>query len=334
MSNEPGIESAIPAHLTVERTRPRRVPDDYAPPYPSYVARSAPAVRQVVMAYLGLQPHGDAPSLGALDTALAAPDGPGHHDRARGDGEIVTAAYWDDPAAFDRWWAAQRDGWLGDAVRDGHGRWAEIVRPTVEGHETLFSSLGRPEGVAVLADGLSGEIAEHAYWGGMRDRIPLSQTDALRGTGAATVEADGGRVRVRPADGLCLIRSGQDWTDTDGDERAMYLDDVEPVLRAGMAFLRDEGATIGCSANRYLTVDGGGRTYGMSWWRSLDALERWAESHPTHVAIFGAAMRYLSTTGPTARLRLYHEVSVLRADEQLFEYVDCRPGTGVGPVGR
>ena len=46
-------------------------------------------------------------------------------------------------------------------------------------YETLFSSLGRPEGVAVLAEELSGDIMEHAYWGGMRDRIPASQTSAL-----------------------------------------------------------------------------------------------------------------------------------------------------------
>ena len=160
------VESAIPPHLTVERTRPRRVPDDYAPPYPSFVARNAPEVSQVVMAYLGLQPRGDPPSLDALDAALAAADGPVHHDRATGDGEIVTAAYWVDPDTFDRWWAAHRDSWLGDGVRDGHGRWAEIIRPRVEEHETLFSSLGRPEGVAVLAEGMSGEVVEHAYWAG------------------------------------------------------------------------------------------------------------------------------------------------------------------------
>ena len=180
-----------------------------------------------------------------------------HHDRATGDGEIVTAAYWVDPDTFDRWWAAHRDSWLGDGVRDGHGRWAEIIRPRVEEHETLFSSLGRPEGVAVLAEGMSGEVVEHAYWGGMRDRIPLSQTDPMLGLGAPAAEEEAGRVRVRPPAGLCLIRSGQDWTDTDGDERRMYLEDVEPVLRAGMEFLHDEGAAVGCFANRYVTVEGG-----------------------------------------------------------------------------
>jgi len=337
-------ESAIPAHLRTERTRHRRIPDDYAPPYPSFVARSSTRVRQVVMAYLGLQFSGELPTgaLDVLDAAFAGDDGPGHHDRARqvhpnGTVDVVSIAYWDDPAAFDRWFAVHRESWLGDGARDGHGRWAEVLRPTVEGHETLFSALGRPEGVAVLADGYSGEIQEHGYWGGMRDRIPLSQTDAMAAAGESVVERDGGRVRVRAGRGICLIRSGQDWTDTDGDERAMYLDDVEPVLRAGMEFLRDEGGAVGCYCNRYLTVLEGGepvdRSFGMSWWRGLDSLERWSESHPTHLAIFGAAMKYLTTMGPAARLRLYHEVSVAGADEQYFEYVDCRDGTGLTGAG-
>lgn len=114
----------------------------------------------------------------------------------------------------------------------------------------------------------------------MRDRIPLSQADAMAPAGEPVVERDGGRVRVRPQHGTCLIRSGQDWTDSDGDERAMYLDDVEPVLRAGMTFLTTEGRPVGCYTNRYLTVIEGGapvdRTFGMSWWRGLDALERWS----------------------------------------------------------
>ena len=326
------VESAIPGHLLVERTRPKRVPDEYRPPYPSFVARSRPAVRRVVMAYFGIRAADPGP---VLDAAFGAADGPGHHERACNDTETVTIAYWDDPDVFDRWFAAHRESWIGDAATaDGVGRWIEVIRPAVEEYETLFSSLGRPEGVAVLADGFSEEIQEHAYWGGARDRIPLSQDDAMAPTGEPVVERDGVRVRVRPGNGLCLIRSGQDWTATDGEEREMYLRDVEPVLTAGMDFLRSDGRGIGCYDNRFLTVlDAAGapteRTFGMSWWRSLDALERWAESHPTHVAIFGAAMKYLSTLGPAARLRLYHEVSVVPADGQHFEYVNCDERTGL-----
>ena len=173
----------------------------------------------------------------------------------------------------------------------GLGTFIEVLSPSVSDYETLFSSLGRPEGVAVLADSMSGEIMEHAYWGGMRDRIPLSQTSEMAPGGTPVLFATARGLRVKPHDNICLIRSGQDWSDTDAAERKMYLDDVEPVLREGMDFLRDDGRSIGCFANRYMTVlDRNGapteKSYGMSWWKSLAALERWAESHPTHVQYF------------------------------------------------
>ena len=44
------MESAIPLHLETQRTRHKRVPDDYQPPYPSFVARYKPGVSRVVMA--------------------------------------------------------------------------------------------------------------------------------------------------------------------------------------------------------------------------------------------------------------------------------------------
>jgi aldoxime dehydratase len=347
----PGLESAIPAHLRCPRTRQRRVPDDYAPPYPPFVARHAPAVKRVVMAYLGVQARtpldeaAAAPIAAALEDlrrACAEPGGPAHVDRARytdeaGHATVVTAAYWDDAAGFDAWFAAHGRAWT-RIERPGVGTFSEILTPDVARYETLFSSPDRSEGIATLAQGMSGMVMEHAYWGGARDRIPASQTDALAPTGTLRLIRDGARVTVSGHDHVCLIRSGQDWSDTDADERRMYLEDVEPVLRAGMDFLRDEGRAIGCYANRYVTVDGtdgapAEKRYGMSWWKSLAALEGWAESHPTHVAIFGAAMKYLSTLGPVAKLRLYHEVTVARADEQFFEYLNCREGTGMMGAG-
>ncbi len=339
------MESAIPAHLRTERTRHRRVPDDYTPPYPSYVARHRPAVKRVVMAYFGVQYQGAAPppahaALRRLADDFKGADGPGHWDRAScidaaGRTDVLSIAYWDDPRAFDRWFTRQQAWWSDDArLQDGIGYYTEVLRPAVESYETLFSANDRAEGIAVLADGMSDTVQEHAYWGGARDRMPLSQTSGMAPAGSIAARSSGGRVRVMPHDNLCLIRSGQDWTDTDATERAMYLDDVEPVLKAGMTYLRDDGLPIGCYANRYMTVqDEAGRpalkTFGMSWWKSLASLERWSESHPTHVAIFGAAMKYLSALGPAARLRLYHEVTVAKADEQFFEYLNCHPRTGM-----
>ena len=53
------MESAIPSHLTTARSRHQRVPDDYRPPYPSFVARHKPTVSRVVMTYFGLQYRGE-----------------------------------------------------------------------------------------------------------------------------------------------------------------------------------------------------------------------------------------------------------------------------------
>jgi aldoxime dehydratase len=348
---EQPMESAIPEHLRTERTRPRRVPDDYAPPYPSFVARFRPSVERVVMAYFGLQHRGGtAPSvareaLATLDAALdAGRDAPGHWDRAgyvdeAGFANIVSIAYWDEPSRFDAWFGQHGTAWT-DAARvpDGIGTFTEVLRPAVERYETLFSSDDRAEGIAVLADGMSGMVQEHAYWGGARDRIALSQTHDMAPTGAPRVLAEGALRRVLPHGNLCLIRSGQDWSATGDEERRMYLEDVEPVLREGMDFLRDDGRSIGCYANRYMTVlDRDGRqtekSFGMSWWKSLAMLERWAESHPTHVAIFGAAMKYLSKLGPAAKLKLYHEVTVAAADEQSFVYLNCHDRTGMLRAG-
>jgi aldoxime dehydratase len=337
------MESAIPTHLTTTRSRHRRVPDDYQPPYPSFVARFKPGTTQVVMAYFGLQHRGEAParveqSLTEIAQRFKRPCGPLHWDRAHhldqaGFTNLVSVGYWSDVESFDAWFAPAREAWTGQNS-DGVGRFIEVLRPNAARYETLFSSPDRAEGVAVISDGMSREVQEHAYWGGMRDRIPLSQTDEMRPGGKPALKRDGKRLRVLAHDNLCLIRSGQDWSDTEASERRMYLDDVEPVLREGMDFLRDDGGSIGCYANRYMRVLGTDgmpmeKSYGQSWWHSLASLERWAESHPTHVRIFGAAMKYLSTLGPAAKLRLYHEVTVAAANEQFFEYLDCHPKSGM-----
>ncbi|PRX47074.1 aldoxime dehydratase [Prauserella shujinwangii] len=338
-------ESAIPAHLATTRTRPARREPGWSPPYPSYVARFAPAVTSVAIVCFGVQhrtasePADVRAALAELAEASADPDGPGRLDRAAyvdeaGYRTVLGLGYWDDPGRYDRWFARFRPRWLGERRSGGDtGFFVEALRPSVSRFETLLSN-DRREGVACLADGLSGEIAEHGYWGGARDRLPVAQTDPLEPGAPPTLVRDGGLRVVRGQHNLCLIRSGQDWTDTDGDERRRYLDEVEPVLRAGMDFLRDEGQAVGCYANRYARLLGEDgepvdKTFGMSWWRSLGHLDRWARDHPTHQAIFGQAMRYLSALGAGARLRLHHEVVVAAAAEQRFEYLGCHPRTGL-----
>jgi len=339
------MESAIPGHLRCPRTQPRRAADDFIPPFESSVARFDPNVTQVVMAYFGVQFRGDSIPMGAqsalsaLAVAFDKEGGAGSWDRAvhvdeAGFTNVFSVAYWKSPTKFQAWFERWAAGWAQDAVAgNSAGTFSEIVKPSVDRFETLFSS-DLTEGVARVSTRLSNPVLEHGYWGGARDRMPISQSDILSPSGVPRVVTRGLHQRVIAHDNLCLIRSGQDWGATEGPERRLYLEEVEPVLRAGMDFLRDSGLSVGCFVNRYMTVldNAGGLTekrFGMSWWRSLTALERWAECHPTHLAIFAAAMRYLTTMGAAAKLRLYHEVTVATAEQQSFEYYNCHPKTGL-----
>ena len=347
------MESAIAPHLTCPRSRERRIEDDYVPPYPAWVARAGPALSQVVMAYFGVQWRGDdkadlaRQAFSTVTRSLERPDGPGHVDRAHhideaGYDNLIAIAYWPDVDAFSRWKDnAEVAGWWDSAERlaEGVGYFREVALPHVDRFETLLSKADRLEGVgAIMGDRSEHDIQEHGYWGSMRDRLPLSQTDAMKAAGDLKADsagpALGHRIKVAGHANIALIRSGQEWIDTAGRERELYEKQMEPVLREGMDYLRDHGRDIGCYFNRYMRhVDAQGgaveKSFGMSYWRSLSHMERWAEAHPTHVDIFGTFMRMVQELEFQLDLRLYHEVSVLAPDQQDYEYINCHPATGM-----
>lgn len=342
------MESAIDKHLMCPRSRQRRIDDSYAPPFPAWVARADASVKQVVMGYFGVQSKGEG-YLGAACAALrqiiqsfALDDGPRHHDLAHyvdaaGYDNMVAIAYWDDPAAFGRWeYSSPVSGWWGsdERGRDGLGYFREILAPAVDRFETLYAMPQGMEGVGVMMGSRSGEIQEHGYWGSMRDRFPLSQTDAMSPVGELEVTAHPHRLVVQGHENLAVIRSGQDWSETEGQERDLYLNQMEPVLRAGMDFLRDDGLAVGCYSNRFMQhIDANGRplekAFAVSHWRSLAHLERWSESHPTHIEIFGTFMKMVQALQAELKWKGYHEVSVLRAEDQRYEYINCHAETGL-----
>lgn len=344
------FEEAIPQHLRVSRTRPKRVSDRYTPPHQSFVARFKPSVREVAMAFIGVQYVGERPDVvqeafTKIAESLTGEHAPGHWDRAEyvdeaGYTNVVTAAYWASREAFAGWMEEKRFRfWWEDEARwrDGIGYFLEIFVPRAEDFETIFSHR-QPEGVSHLAEGMSEEVFEHGYWGSSRDRIALSQVADLEPSGVPLAKHGSGfiagRIKVAPQDNVCLIRSGQDWSETGDAERSLYLNDVLPPLSEGMLFLRDEGDRVGCYSNRFMMmVDEDGnktdKSYSLSIWHGLAELERWAESHPTHLAIFVAAIRHYSRLGEGAMLRVYHEVSVVRREDQILEYVNCHSRTGL-----
>lgn len=345
------MESAIAPHLRCPRSQSPRLPAGYTPPVPAYTARYAPGQTRAVMAYHGVQyrdPADRASVVAGLQTlrkAVHGADAPRFSDLAQyrdpeGWDTLVWTAYWSDRASHQRWQLhpAVQAFWQSDERLNGNTGWfREVACPGVERFETLMSSPDGQEAVARLAEAVSGEILEHAYWGGMRDRLPASQTDALAGSHPArpTPPRPGERVVIEGQHNIALIRSGQNWEHTVGAERERYLGEVEPLLREGMGFLSSsEGLGAGCLSNRYLRVLDDNfaptdRSYGLSWWQSLAHMEAWAEQHPTHLKIFGAFMGMLQAIAAPPSLRLYHEVSVLQAGDVHFEYLNCHPGTGL-----
>jgi aldoxime dehydratase len=113
----------------------------------------------------------------------------------------------------------------------------------------------------------------------------------------------------------------------------MYLERIAPILRSGMEFLERDGTSIGCIFNRFMSevADDGhplDKTYSLSAWCSLASLEKWAKAKE-HLAIFGAGTNHYNVLGDDAKLRLYHEMSVVRARDQAFEYFNCHTQTGM-----
>jgi hypothetical protein len=159
------------------------------------------------------------------------------------------------------------------------------------------------------------------------------------------------RVKVPGRQNLCVIQSGQDWSRMTGPDRDLYMDTLHPVLEHGMSFLgqqklpaseRDEAAqgkqarSYGCYDCRFMThlhpaslEPSISKSFGLAYFDCLSSLEAWAREHKTHLDIFNGFFKYATETQGKGDLRLWHEISVLKEDQQYFEYINCAAPTGM-----
>ncbi|WYZ46645.1 hypothetical protein EsH8_IX_000870 [Colletotrichum jinshuiense] len=274
----------------------------------------------------------------------------------RGYYNVAHLAYWPSKNAYEKWTVDSgfQEWWENlDAQSQRHGWFLEVFFPTVDRFETVFSNNEVPEGAAHMRECVIGPIKEHVYWGSMRDRMPAAQNDELEGekveraktngvNGTSETKTNGNSMQSRkrvPVSGkknLAIIRSGQDWSGTLPEERELYLKTMHPVLIKGMNFLRDQGDEVGCHSCRFMDlidpVTGKAdkeRTFGLAFFDELASLEGWAKEHSTHLEIFGGFLQYAKKLENNVSLRLFHEVLVLKPEQQLFEYVGCHSGTGL-----
>jgi hypothetical protein len=134
------------------------------------------------------------------------------------------------------------------------------------------------------------------------------------------------------------IRSGQWWENCNKTETSAYEVKLEPTLRKGLQYLNDNAKETGAMGLRYLRntdidkplVDYGRKeTCGAGFFANLEDLENWAKTHSSHLAIWRGAMAHYKAFPDNRMFRTWHEVSVIKEGDAIFEYVNCTQGTGV-----
>ena len=224
-----------------------------------------------------------------------------------------------------------------ERIADRVGYWREVFAMPFDRFETLHSTES-PHGIGVSADGMEGPIIEHGYPGGMRDRIPLSESSDLRNSAdmATRLESrttNGGlRVVVTPPENMCVIRSGQNWGFCSPEQRRWYLEKLHPVLLEGMHYLGDNPRETNCYSLRFVDRkdDSWGameQSFGLGFATDVHAFEQWAKSHPTHLAIFDGFLIWSTPSGRPATA-LWHEVTACPAAGASSNIIGCHPERG------
>ncbi len=334
-----------------DRVNPLRKPKGFEPVVQRWSAGFANKCEALCVAFHGIQGR-DAESVYRspffpwIEKAISLPSGPTVHDHAwfidqNGLYTHIVAAYWVDQERRDDWLVDPHlTSWWTDAARlaEPNGYFRESVTVPVERQETLYwkdypAALSRSPEVAVYPTPYCG------YYGAMRDRIPLAAVDAMAPAmnelpTPIARDTRSARWRIVTPQNLTVIRSAAYWGRCDPAQTEDYMRDLRAPLERGMAYLRESPEATGCCSLRFQqTCDAEGKpeleTHALGYFLSLEHMENWAERHASHEAIFTAAIARYRKFGKANQLRTWHEVFVLPEQGQIFEYVNCAPGTGL-----
>ncbi|SEG67364.1 MULTISPECIES: phenylacetaldoxime dehydratase family protein [unclassified Methylobacterium] len=338
-----------------ERLAPLRKPPGFAPAVQRWSFLLPAGEAGMHIAFFGAQAESETelgrhPMRDWIRTHLAGHvKGPTCLDHARsrlsgGRVEHVVCAYWVSAERFEAWRAdAEVENWwhAPERLAGPHGAWREILWVPRERQESIYWK-DYPAGLMTSPDVAIFPTPYCGYYGAMRDRLPAAASESLDAPDEAGLVPCRDRVgygehwSVRPPHNLALIRSANTWGRMDAEQRADYEAKLRSPLEAGMEYLADNPLPSGCACMRWQgTTDADGRAepeaHAHAYFLSLRHMERWAEDHATHAAIFGAAIQRYRHYGPRNQLRTWHEVYVLPGGGQRIEYLNCDPRTGLLP---
>lgn len=282
-----------------------------------------------------------------MRTWFQLPDSPLHldcgvFDDAQGNRNWMFYGYWDNYETYQKWAAhPQISRWWSSPVADSSfGYWKELAIIPTDHIETIQQA----DRKHASGHFLQREVTDvHDYWGAARDRIPASVSHSFESpVGKTLVEpvfgkTRGQHIKMNLPGNICHVRSAQDLILIGSRQRETYVNKVEPSLRKGLEYISANPVETGCITCRYVrevTLNGQPleKTCGTLFFLSLEHLEYWAESHPTHQAIYVMFNKMIEIHGQEElELALWHETAVLPKGHLQAEYVNCASATGFLP---
>lgn len=334
-----------------ERVNPLRKPKGFEPVVQRWSTAFVNGCEEICVAFHGVQGRSAeevqaSPFFRWIEAALVLRNGPTVHDHAwfvdqNGLHTHIVAAYWVDRQKRDDWMTDLhvKSWWENDArLTEPTGYFRESITVPVDRQESIYwldypAGLMRSKEVAIYPTPYCG------YYGAMRDRIPLAAADKLESPmpdlpAPKARATKGARWRIVTPENLAIIRSAAFWGRCDPSQTDDYMRELRAPLLRGMDFLKESPTATGCASLRFQqTCDVAGQsvleTHALGYFLSLKHMENWAEHHASHEAIFSAAIARYRKYGKANQLRTWHEVFVIPKQGNVFEYVNCTPGTGL-----
>lgn len=350
-----------------DRTYPLRKPENHRLPVPRYTLKLGQDIETIHTLYVGVQQHSDdevvskaaIQALSSIEKIFKSDVGPSaleyfvHIEGQDAPNTKSWVGYWTSTTSYEKCLDTLNltsiHSSLPSETRTSIGLWLETFTTLPSRLETNYSGLDYLPGLARLHNTTTEEHDLATYWGAARDRIPDSAHD-LFPTPILEAEKEktplkglGQHITGTNSENMVHIRSGQFWQTCSAVESTAYESKLEPVLRAGLRWLREYPQESGATAVRYLRNTSSSHsllhnqatgdeqrkeTCGAAFFRNLSDLEKWAKGHKSHLAIYGGALKHYKAFPENRMMRTWHEVSVLRKGDARFEYVNCGEGTG------
>ncbi len=352
-------DQGMPWKIEYPRLLPERRPPGHIPRAPRWMATFDEPVSLMTSDYLAVQTNG----INSIEAREFVELIRRTHDAEMADApeaweivsftdevgafNLVHVGYWRDPNAHATWSLnSPLATWFSSltAATIGFGAWHEVIQVPIDRLETIVSKEEWSFGLANCPGITMRLMTMNGYFGAARDRFPISAVDRLDAPAphrrrTAPTRSVGRRLRAECGHNTAIIRSGQHWASATGDQFDDYEQELRPKLMAGMDYLRAEPDREGVLSLRVMTNHDPEtlrplrQTSVLGHFNSLEPLERWAETHATHAAIYQHAIEKQREYGDDRSVVTWHEVFIVPRNAN-FEYVNCHERTGIMPFAQ